>query len=101
MGEPDLMRTSFLSRFVAVVLICVPLAWFNAGHAQVTLDQISANPAEYLQHTKSLQHPSILYHFVLMLILLSAVVFVVEGLAQLLSRWLPEKKGGPGAPPLS
>ena len=85
------MRASSLSRFLAVVLVCLPLAWFYSDRAQRSLNQINANPAGYLQHAKSLQHPSFLYHFILMLFLLGAVVFVVEGLAQLFSRWLPER----------
>ena len=41
---------------------------------------------------KSFQHTGFWYHFILILLLLGAVVFVVEGLTQLLSRWLPEKR---------
>lgn len=85
------MRASALSRFLAVVVICIPLAWFSSAHDQQSLNQISANPAEYLQHARSLQHPSFLFHFILTLFMLGAVVFVVEGLAQLFGRWLPER----------
>jgi hypothetical protein len=54
---------------------------------------MSANPAGYLEHARSIQHPSFWFQFILLLFALGAVVFVVEGLAQLLSRWLPEKRG--------
>ena len=85
------MRASSLSRFLAVALLCIPLAWYYSDRAQRNINEINANPAGYLQHVRSLQHPGFLRNFILMLILLGAVVFVVEGLAQLFSRWLPER----------
>jgi uncharacterized membrane protein len=89
------MKASSLSRFLAVLFLCIPLAWFYSHHAQRSLDQINASPAEYLQHARSLQHPSYLYNFILMLFLLGAVVFVVEGIAELIGRWLPERRRVP------
>ena len=85
------MKASSLARFLAVALVCIPLAWFNSDRAEQNLRQISTDPAAYLQHARTLQHPGVLYHFVLMFILISVTVFVVEGFAQLFSRWLPER----------
>lgn len=86
------MRASSLSRFLAVILVSIPAALFYSNVARRNLNQINASPAEYLQHARSLQHPSFWFQFFLVLFLVGAVVFVVEGLAQLFSRWLPEKQ---------
>ena len=75
------MKASSLSRFLAVILLSIPLAWFYSGVALRNLNQIDTSPAAYLQHARSLQHPGFLYHFILLLPMLGAVVFVVEGLA--------------------
>jgi hypothetical protein len=95
--KASFMKASSLSRFLAVVLLSIPLAWFYSGVALRNLNQINTSPAAYLQHAKLLQHTGFWYHFILILLLLGAVVFVVEGLAQLLSRWLPEKREQAGS----
>jgi hypothetical protein len=93
------MKASSLSRFLAVVLICIPLARFYSGVALRNLNQMNTNPAAYLQRVKPLQHTDFWFNFIVMLFALGAVVFIVEGLAQILSRWLPEKRvqAGSGA----
>ena len=88
----EAMRISPLSRLIAVALLCVPLAWLYSSHAQRNLDQINSDPAGYLQHAKSLQHPSFLHWFFLLLFVLAAIVFIIEGLAHLVGRFLPERR---------
>jgi hypothetical protein len=86
------MKASSPSRLIAVVLLAIPVAWGLSRSSQRTLNQIATDPAGYLQHARSLQHIGFLYHFVVALILLGAIAFIVEGLAQLIGRWLPERR---------
>lgn len=88
------MKTSTLSRLIAVVLVCLPLAWAISLSAQRNLDRIRTDPAVYLQHARSVQHPSFLYQFLLLLIFLGGLTFVIEGLAQLVDR-LAGRQGEP------
>lgn len=86
------MKASSPSRLIAVVLLAIPLAWEISRSARRNLDQIATDPAAYLQHARSIQHPGFWYQFVVALILLGAMAFIVEGLAQLIGRWLPERR---------
>ncbi|HEY3571570.1 MAG TPA: hypothetical protein VGP73_26830 [Thermoanaerobaculia bacterium] len=84
--------TAILSRFLAVVLLCIPLAWGMAGRAQRNLDEINAHPDAYLQHARSIQQPSFWPQLFVYLILLGVIVFAVEGVAYLIRLCLPRKK---------
>jgi hypothetical protein len=86
------MKASSPSRLIAVVLLAIPVAWGMSRSSQRSLNQIATDPAGYLQHARSIQHIGFLYQFVVALILLGAMAFVVEGLAQLIGRLLPEKR---------
>jgi len=55
------MKASSLTRFLAVIIVCFPGAWFYSGVSRRNLNQMNTNPAGYLE--------------------------------QLLSRWLPERRG--------
>lgn len=84
---------TILSRFLAVVLLCIPLAWAMAGVARRNLDQIKTHPDAYLQHARSIQNPAFWPQFFVYLILIGITVFVVEGLAHLIRLCLPRKNG--------
>jgi hypothetical protein len=86
------MKTSATSRLLAVFLLSIPAAWFYSSIARLNLNEITANPAGYLQHARSLQHPDYWYQLIMIFVLFGAIVFFVEGLAQVFGRWLPEKK---------
>ena len=87
------MKASPVSRLLAVILIVIPIAWYMSHQAQRHLDQIRLDPAGYLQHQRSIQHPSFVYQFFGFFIILGGLTFIVEGLAQLIGRFLPEKSG--------
>ena len=86
------MRATLLSRFLAVVLLCLPLAWGMAAVARRNLEQIKNHPDAYLQHARSIQHPGFGYQLFVSLMLIGIIVFVVEGLAHLIGLCLPRKK---------
>ena len=86
------MRATLLSRFLAVVLLCLPLAWGMAAVARRDLDQIKNHPDAYLQHARSIQTPSFWPQLLELLLILGIIVFVVEGLAHLIGLCLPRKR---------
>jgi hypothetical protein len=86
------MKVSVAARLLAVVLLCIPLAWCTSDFAQRNLKQIKTDPAGYLQHTRSIQHPGFWYQLIVVFILIGGLVFFVEGLAYLIGRLLPNKK---------
>ena len=74
------------ARFLAVVVLSLPLGWFFAHDSRRRLSEMTANPSAYVEHARRIAHPSFLVQFIGAVLMLSAVVFVVEGLAGLLSR---------------
>ena len=87
------MRATLLSRFLAVVLLCLPMAWGMAAVARRNLDQIKNHPDAYLQHERSLQQPGFWPQLLELILIIGILVFVVEGLAHLIRLCLPRKDG--------
>ena len=86
------MKVPAAARLLAVVLLSIPMAWCGSDMARRNLDQINSSPAEYLRHARSIQHPGFWYQLILVLILVGGLVFLVEGLAYLIGRLLPDRK---------
>jgi hypothetical protein len=72
-----------------VALLSLPLGWFLAHDSQRRLTAMTANPAAYIEHARRVAHPSFFVQFISALIMLSAIVFLVEGIAGLLPRRSP------------
>ena len=91
------MKSSSLSRILAVLILSIPVAMLMAGRARRGLAAIDADPAGYAQHQRLYLHPMFFAQFIRAIVLLGLIVGLTELIALLLRRSILKAPSDDGA----
>lgn len=86
------------ARLLAILVTGALFAWLLSSDEHSQAEMLRRDPQKYYKHLAELSHHSPMLDFVIGVILITIIVFVVDGLTSLFGRWLKERQTPPDIP---
>src|SRR3954464_11008864 len=80
------------ARLLAVLTIGLLLAWMLRGGNSTQASQFHRDPAKFAARMEKIAHHGFGFDIVVALLLVTIIVFTVDGLTSLYARWLTERE---------
>jgi Cu/Ag efflux pump CusA len=87
------------ARLLAILVTGALFAWLVSGGEKAQADLIRRDPQTYYKHLAAISHRSPMVNFVIGVIVITIIVFIVDGLTSLFGRWLKERQIPPDTLP--
>jgi hypothetical protein len=83
------------ARLLAILATGALLGWLVSSGGSEQADLIRRDPQTYYKHLAAITQRSPMGNFVIGIIIVTIIVFVVDGLTSLFGRWLKEREAPP------
>ena len=87
------------ARLLAILATGALFAWLVSGGESQQADLIRRDPQTYYKHLSAMTHRSPMVNFVIGVIVVTIIVFIVDGLTSVFGSWLKERQTPPSSTP--